>query len=132
MGKLASLLGSTNRLYVVEQGERDARAKLAFVETSAMGWRSRYIDVCAGCSSQSTMPMATACTSAFAIERIGGFHPAGAMPVENGVALRDVDEAYVGGLTTLNWSPPDARGAEPWVDGVLALEASPVEDGAPT
>ena len=63
---------------------------------------------------------------------IRGFHPAGAMPVENGVALRDVDEAYVGGLTTLNWSPPDARGAEPWVDGVLALEASPVEDGAPT
>jgi hypothetical protein len=136
MSELAALHGSTDRLYVVERGVRDQCATLAFVEGQChglalalhrrKGWPLVAIDNADG----DCVHVCVRDPDGRLVD-IRGFHLAGTIPIGNGHHIREVNEAYVAGLTERGWSAPDRDAAEAWVDGVLARSRAATEPMPP-
>jgi hypothetical protein len=124
-----TLQGATDRLYVVERGVRDDRARLAFREGQchglalALGRRTEWQLVAienGGLCEHITVRH----PHGHLVDILGG-HPGG-LPGSAGMVEFDVDAQYIDELVANHkWSAPDPEAAGAWVDGVLERAAGP-------
>lgn len=131
-GVIMTLQGATDRLYVVERGVRDDRARLAFREGQCHGlalalWRRTGWPLVAIENDGLCEHVTVRHPHGHLVDILGG-HPGGLSESAGTVEL-DVEASYIDELVAnRNWSAPDLEAADAWVEGVLERAAGPPDE----